>query len=254
MKHSNHYLFAIVEDIDEVREAIALRMDRYNGWNCICNTAYYHEASENIRKFKPHLLFLDYSILGGNAFMLLNEIDSMEDYNPYIVFFTAYMSDQPEIAEQLLNRYALSVKVFLNKPIFQKLDQRLESILSETIIHHYQQPITSSFWINSTNNQKIQLVPRNITCFSQAPNPRNKIIHITSNIQHEIRATWKFCEQITSDYNLNFEYANTRLYLVNVEKITSMKRPHIWLNNDLKVVVTKERWISFIQRMENLKS
>lgn len=243
MKDLSRYTYAVVEDIEEVRTAIVSRMNSFENWNCVCNTAYYHIAVEDISVMQPQLLFLDYSILGGNTFMLLNEIESIDGYHPYVVFFTAYMSDQPEIAEQLLNQYSSVVNVFLNKPIFQKLDQQLENVLHDAILQYKQH--VPFIWIKTIDNQKIQLDPRNIICFSQAVNPRNKIVHISNGIQYEFKATWSLCELIVSDHHLHFEYANTRHYYVNMNTITSIKRPFIWLNNELKVVVTKERWVYF---------
>lgn len=250
MKDDNHYTYAVVEDVEEVRAAIVSRMSHFENWNCVCNTAYYHIALENISVLQPQLLFLDYSILGGNTFMLLNEIESIDGYHPYVVFFTAYMSDQPEIAEQLLNQYSSLVKVFLNKPIFQKLDQQLEKFLQDAILRYKQQQVPL-IWIKTIENQKIQLDPGDITCFSQALNPRNKIVHISNSIQYEFKATWSLCEQLAIDHHLHFEYANSRHYFVNMNTITSIKRPFIWLKDDLKIIVTKERWSIFKQFLES---
>ncbi|MCC6702279.1 MAG: response regulator [Fluviicola sp.] len=234
----------IVEDVDEVRHAIIQRMKMYTAWECSCDTAYFEIALKHLNEHKPELLFLDYSILGGNSFMLLEHLLQVQDYDPYIIFFTGYMSDQPEIAEQILNKY--HVDKFLNKPIFQKLTNQLDSILAEAFLKNNSKKINQFLWIETIEKLMIQINPELITCFYQSINPRYKVILLVTGVEYEIKASWSDCEKIVVSFNLNFEYANSRYYYINKKHIIKKKRPFLWLTDGKKVEVTKEKWNKFI--------
>lgn len=233
----------IVEDIEEVRYAIIERMKNQHLWECACETGYFEVALRQLIVHKPELLFLDYSILGGNSFMLLDHIRKMTNYNPYIAFFTGYMSDQPEIAEQILNTY--KVDLFLNKPIFPKLTIQLDSILSEAYLKNNGVRPVPHFWIETIDKIQLQLNPQFITCIFQGVNPRHKIITMESGLEYEIKANWSECEKLLASFNQDFDFANTRYYYVNKKQIIRKKRPFLWLRDGKKVEVTKERWNRF---------
>lgn len=199
-----------------------------------------YDLALNVIKLKqPDLLFLDWSIRGGNAFSLLEEINAIQDYKPYIIFFTGYQSDNPEIPQEIINKHR--VNRYLIKPIWEKLTRHLPEYITEaeSLIQDYRKMF---FWIETILKEKIRIVPENIICISQSrSNPRNKIIHYQTKT-FEIKASWEACEKIARQFEIDYCFANARETLVNKEYITKIQRPYVWLNDKLKVEVTKEKW------------
>jgi response regulator of citrate/malate metabolism len=239
MKKSN-YSYLIVEDEMEVCKQLQNRMNPFENWSCLGLIPFYDVAFQTIKTEKPDLLFLDYSIRGGNSFSLLNEIAAIENYSPYIIFFTAFQNDNPEIPENALNIY--QVNKYLVKPIFEKLTLHLYEYVDEAekwILK--QQP--KSFWIETILKEKIMLHPEMIICISQSENnSRNKIIRTIDEKIFEIKASWEVCEKIAKSYELDYFFANARYTLVNKKYITKIQKPYIWLNDRTKVEVTREKW------------
>jgi len=239
MKKSR-YNYLIVEDEMEVCKQLQNRMKPFEKWNCLGLIPFYDTALQTIKADKPDLLFLDYSIRGGNTFSILNEIATIENYSPYIIFFTAFQNDNPEIPENALNIH--QVNKYLVKPIFEKLTLHLHEYVAEAekwISNH--QP--KSFWIETIQKEKIMLYPDLIICISQSENnSRNKIIRMADEKIFEIKASWEVCEKIAKSYELDYFFANARYTLVNKKYITKILKPYIWLNNRTKVEVTREKW------------
>ncbi|OYU79299.1 MAG: hypothetical protein CFE23_14725 [Flavobacterium sp. BFFFF1] len=235
------YKFLVAEDDLQVCDDIKNRMSVYPDWNCIGLFAGYDEAMNCILAHKPDLLFLDYSIRGGNTFDLLDVIANTPDYRPFIIYFTGYGSENTFISEEIVNRYR--VNIFLNKPIQEKLTAHLAQYVQKAT-----QWISTSqnegVWITSIRKEKIRLIPKNILCISQSEtNPRFKIIHLADGKQVEFRAGWHECEAIAAQHRIDYCFTNARYTLINKSFISKIQRPFVWLNDDqLKVEVTKERW------------
>lgn len=231
--------YLVIEDELNVCENIAHRMKKFENWNCLGLISFYDEALAVILAKRPDLIFLDFSIRGGNSFDLLDQIKEMVEYQPYIIFFTAYLQDKPEIAEDAINTY--KVNKYINKPIFNKLTECLETYLTEaeTWSHEHTK---NELWIETVDHVKIKLCPKEIYCFSQsAVSSRHKIIHTISN-NFEIKASWSECENIAKQNQLDYFFANSRESMVIRNYITKIQKPNIWLNDTLKVPVTKENW------------
>jgi two-component system, LytTR family, response regulator len=235
-----NYSYIVVEDEMEVCKQIQIRMNKFPNWECLGLIPFYAEALNLIHQKKPNLLFLDYSIRGGNTFSLLDEIYKMENYEPYIIFFTAFQSDNPEIPEEAINNH--KVNKYLIKPIFEKLTLYLEEYLLEAekwIIHHEK----IDFWIETILKQKIKINPQEIVCIVQSEtNSRNKLIRTSNNDVYEIRASWDLCEKMAHKYNVDYCFANARDSLINKKFITKLQKPKVWLNNQFWVEVTKDKW------------
>ena len=83
----SRFNYVVVEDDLKVCEGVKLRMNQFPNWNCLGLIPYFDIALKTIQDKQPNLLFLDYSILGGNTFNLLEQIKTIEDYKPFIIYF-----------------------------------------------------------------------------------------------------------------------------------------------------------------------
>lgn len=235
------YKFLVVEDDLKVCADIQHRMSSYDKWNCVGLIPSYEEALQCIYEQKPDLLFLDYSIRGGNTFELLDAIAEISEYNPFIIYFTGYGSENLFISEEIVNRY--KVNIFLNKPIQEKLTAQLTAYLSNAE-HWIESHHNPGIWITTIDKEKIRIIPQKIFCISQSEiNPRFKIIHISDGQMIQFRAGWQDCEKIAIQNNIDYCFTNARYTLINKSFISKIRKPFVWLNdNQLKVEVTKEKW------------
>jgi response regulator of citrate/malate metabolism len=230
----------VVEDIKEVCDEVKNRMDLFEDWNCIGLVAFYEEAMALILDKKPELLFLDYSIRGGNSFDIIDTINQLENYKPYIIFFTAFQNDQPEIPENAVNKYRINK--YLVKPIFEKLTSHLKDYLQEATIW-LQKNSESEIWIETIYNEKVKIQVNAVVCISLSANSRNKIVHTKDNKTFEIKASMEDCVAIAKKNQMDYFVANIRECLFNKAYISKICRPFVYLNGDqIKVVVAKSRW------------
>lgn len=241
MKKSN-YSYVVIEDVLTVCKAIKKRMDNYEQWECLGLIPSYEQALEVIQKEKPDLLFLDHTIRGGNSFSLLDEIRKIDSYSPYVLYFTAYLVQNPEIFEDAINEY--KVNKFLNKPVFEKLTAHLTDYVHEAQQWTDQQS-HEFVWFETLDKVKHKVQAENIMFISQPGNPRNKIIHLSTGEQLEIRSNWKSCESIIKASGIDYFVPNARHYLVSKKYITEIKKPFIWIDSKWKMEVSKENWKGF---------
>lgn len=236
----SRFSYVVVEDDLKVCEGVKLRMNQFPNWNCLGLIPNFDVALKTIQDKQPNLLFLDYSILGGNTFNLLEQIKTIDDYNPFIIYFTAYGSDKDFISEDAINKYR--VNKFLNKPIWEKLTEHLVSFIheAETWIKTNE---NSVLWLDTTDKIKVKIEPYKIICINQPENnPRFKTIRTTDNKIFDIKASWSDCERIAKKHSINFCYTKARDTIINKKYITKIQKPNIWLNDFLKITVSKERW------------
>lgn len=235
----SNYSYVVIDDDLKVCESIQKRMLKYSNWQCKALLVSLSESVSIIEKEKPNLLFLDWSIKGGNAFILLEKLEQFQNYKPYIIFFTGYQSDHPEIPVELINRF--KINRYLVKPIYENLTNHLDEYINdaESIIVKNKKDF---LWITTTEKTKIMLFPNQIVCISQSRiNSRNKIIHYFDKNEYEIKASWVVCEKIAKDFTIDYSFANSRDTLVNKKFITKFQKPKIWINNQFWVEVTKEK-------------
>lgn len=238
IKSSYNYL--IVEDDLEVCEDVKNRMLEFKNWHCLGLITTYDEAIQIIETKKPHLLFLDYSIRGGNTFDLMDEIKNIKDYKPFIIYFTGYGSDNLFISEDV--NYKYKVNVFLNKPIQEKLTANLKNYISDAEKWIKNKEI-KELWLPTKDKTKVKIEPQKIICINQPENnPRYKTIRTIDNKIFDIKANWDECEKIAQENAINYFYTKSRDTLINTKYVTKLQKPFIWLNDTLKVEVTKERW------------
>jgi CheY-like chemotaxis protein len=239
MKKSR-YSYVVIEDDLNVCEGVKERMDAFTNWDCLGLIPVFDVALQAIQKDKPNLLFLDYSILGRNTFNLLEQIKSIDNYNPFIIYFTAYGSDNTFISEDAINKY--KVNKFLNKPIWEKLTDYLVDFINEAEAWVLKNE-NSELWLITSHKIKVKIEPYKIICINQPENnPRYKTIRTIDHKIFDIKASWEECETIAKDFSINYCYSKARDTIINKKYITKIQKPYIWLNDNLKITVTKERW------------
>lgn len=236
----SNFRYIVVEDDLNVCEGVKLRMSKFLNWECIGLIPYYDIALQTIKENKPNLLFLDYSILGGNTFNLLEEIKKIDNYLPFIIYFTAYGSDNDSISEDAINKYR--VNKFLNKPIWEKLTSYLNDFIKEAEIW-VKNNENFDLWLDTKDKIKVKIEPHKIICINQPENnPRYKTFRTIDNKIFDIKVSWDDCEKIAKEYSINYCYTKARDTIINKKYITKIQKPNIWLNDFLKITVTKERW------------
>ena len=86
MKRSR-FKVAIVDDEKDARGMVQLMLKEYfPELDVVCDTGNFREALLEISRHKPHLLFLDVEMPGGNGFELLEKLP----FKPTTVFITAH--------------------------------------------------------------------------------------------------------------------------------------------------------------------
>lgn len=236
----SNYNYIVVEDDLEVCQDVKNRMNPFENWCCAGLIPTYDEALQLISSKKPQLLFLDYSIRGGNTFELMDEIKNIKNYYPFIIYFTGYGTDKLFISEDVNNKY--KVNIFLNKPIQEKLTAHLKQYINEAEKWIKANDI-KELWLPTKNKTKVKIEPQKIICINQPENnPRFKTIRTTDNQILDIKASWNECEKIAEEYSINYFYTKHRDTLINKDFITKIQKPYLWLNNFTKIFVSKDRW------------
>ena len=123
MKKST-FKYLVIEDDKSIWKNISARMQKFIQWKPIPFTDSLQGAISLIDAHHPDLIFSDWSIRGGNAYPILSHIHQTNGYTPYIIFFTGYQGENPEIPQIVFNEFPL-VKKYLVKPIFQQLTENL---------------------------------------------------------------------------------------------------------------------------------
>lgn len=116
--------YLVAEDSIIAFEGIEERMEPFRQWRSCGFAPHIDTVKDCINEFRPALIFLDWSLQGGNAFDVLQHISVICGYTPYIIFNTGYQNEQPDIPQELFNKY--TVDKYLLKPIWKQLRENLE--------------------------------------------------------------------------------------------------------------------------------
>lgn len=234
--------YLVIEDDTNVWANIKRRMDKFTDWEAIGFSSEIDDAFEKIVNAKPQLIFSDWSIRGGNAFQILDFIKSIDDYNPYIIFFTGYQSEHPEIPQQILNNYPI-VKKYLVKPIYENLTENLVNYVNEAKDHYLLKLQKTPILIENELRQKIKIIPADSIAILQCEeNPRRKVLYLKNNDKIYLKQTWESIISFLNFYKIDYFTCHNRKSIVNRSFITKISKPYIWLENDFKIQVSRERW------------
>lgn len=237
----SNYSFMVVEDDLHAAQSIVNRMKKFENWKLTAVESGLSIALIKIEKHKPDLLFLDWEIVGGNTFTILDKIETLENYRPYIIFFTGYQSDNPEIPTTIINKY--QINKYLIKPIFENLTNNLKCYINEAETYTSNKSASCEFWITTIEKQKIRINPDKIICILQSKaHSKNKVIYTAKAQEYEVRATWTDCEMIAKKFGIKLFKTNSRDTMINQNHIIKLQKPFIWLTDNLKIEVTKDKW------------
>jgi len=236
-----NFKYLVIEDDTNVWENIERRMSAFENWRPVGFCSEIDDVLTKISENKPHLIFSDWSIKGGNAFEILNFIKSIENYEPYVIFFTGYQSEHPEIPQEIFNNFPI-VKKYIIKPIYENLTNNLADYVMEAEILH-KNIICKSVFIENEYKQKIKIYPNQCIAFLQNENnPRIKTIYLKDEIPINVKYTWEQILDFAQFHQIDFFITHNRKSIVNRYYISKMQKPFIWLLNDLKVEVAREKW------------
>ena len=239
MNHSS-YKYFIIEDDQAVWENIKRRMLHISNWEFSGATDCCMEAVNLIKNQKPHLIFLDWSIKNGNAYEILDFIKSINAYSPYVIFFTGYQSEHPEIPQEIINNYPV-VKKYLIKPIYENLSKNLCQYVKEAENQFNKK--TTYIIVENEHKHKYKIDTNDILAIIQCEiNPRNKNIYLINNTSITIKSTMEEIINIANDYKINYFVTNKRKSIINKTHITKLLKPYVYLNDNFKVEVSRDNW------------
>lgn len=240
MKKST-FKYLVIEDDKSIWKNISARMQKFIQWKPIPFTDSLQGAISLIDAHHPDLIFSDWSIRGGNAYPILSHIHQTNGYTPYIIFFTGYQGENPEIPQIVFNEFPL-VKKYLVKPIFQQLTENLSQYILEAEALSEGEDETPVF-IENYLKQQVRIFPKQILCFLQdEENPRLKVLHALSGQNIHLKQTWEEIHRFCAQHQLSIFVANTRKAIVNREYIVRINRPFLWLEGGLRIQVSREQW------------
>lgn len=243
-----NFKYLVIEDDTNVWENIERRMSIFKNWKPIGFSSEIDDALYKISEQKPHLIFSDWSIKGGNAFQILDFIKTIENYQPYIIFFTGYQSEHPEIPQEILNNYPI-VKKYIIKPIYENLTNYLADYVQEAEKlpqPHYNAPV----FLENEFKQKIKILPEDCVAFIQSENnPRIKTIYINAQPPINVKYTWEQIINFAENSRIEYFITHNRKSVINKKYISKIHKPFIWLNEDLKIEVAREKWKIFNENL-----
>ncbi len=244
---SEKFTFLIIENAIDVCEGLERRMQLFTNWESLGYCMGIKEAVNRINSYKPNLIFLDWSLSGGSAYEVLRHIQNIPDYNPYIIFNTGFQSDNPEIPQEIINKY--KVDKYHVKPFWEVLRKNLPAYLKEAEEKAIQSfPKSKIVWVDDENRDKVPLPLNNIICVFQHPsNPRKRNFYIITGIKEiSTSLTWDDCYELLEKYGIKFFITKARQHLVVKDYIEKFQKPYVRLKGfSIKIEVVKEKLREF---------
>jgi two-component system, LytTR family, response regulator len=248
--HSDATLkFLIIEDIPDVATRLEHEMKKYTEWKYVGNAKSVREAKWLIEQEQPQLLFCDWDLIGGSGFEVLQYVQTLSNYQPFVVFNTGFQSDHPEIAEELINTYRPDV--FINKPYWKKLQEQIPAIVvaAQQKSASINEP-PSNCWIQNTEGKQLKINAPDIICIIQSPaHPRQKVIHTTlhkSGIHCYL--TWPEVIALLKQNQIHHFVVNKRQAIVCKQHIVGTDRQYVHLHGlPFKIEVVKDLQKDFLQ-------
>jgi len=235
-------MYLVVENAPDVCEGIIRRMSSHQQWISLGYCTGVKEAIVKIREKHPALIFLDWGLNGGSAYEILQCIQNESGYDPYIIFNTGFQKDNPEIPQEIINKYR--VDKYLVKPLWENLRQHLRTYLLEAEEKAMQQlSKPRKIWLEDNSHTMVQLNLDRLICICQHPTrPRCRIFY-TEDPPGEIAAelSWQYCIRLLESNGLDFFITKKRSHLVLRNYLDSFEKPFVRLRRfPAKVEVVKE--------------
>jgi two-component system, LytTR family, response regulator len=242
--------YCIIEDIPDVRDRLQKEMNAWPDWHCVGSSDSVRMAKKIIEENRPHLIFCDWDLVGGSGFEVLQHLQQMKDYAPFIVFNTGFQADHPEIAEELINTY--KVDAFINKPYWQKLLEQLPILLQQAT-DKINRPVNQKlWWLRLTNGERQRINLDAMVAIVQCPeNPRNKLVYLHQKPEPlACTLTWQEAAEYFERGGQDAFGINRRYAMVAKQYIQRYQAPYVWVGNPpLKLEVVKENIKAFEQWM-----
>ncbi|MXV38454.1 response regulator [Flavobacteriaceae bacterium Ap0902] len=231
------FSYAIIEDIEDAIDGIVNRMNCYQDWFNISNSTNIENAIKIIENDKPDLIFMDWNIKGGSTYEILDLIGNNADYCPFIIYFTGFQKDQPDIPEKVFNKY--HVDIYLIKPIWKKLSNNLENYLELA-----KRKAKDSLMLNIEDiHRNLHLInPKDIISIAiYDSKKRTKSVRLLDGSVLIIKQTFDKIEELLSSSNIDYKYTNKRYSLVTKDHICRIENEYVvFKNNSPKVEISKD--------------
>jgi CheY-like chemotaxis protein len=249
---TNKLTYLVVENAPDVCEGIIRRMNAFEKWQSIGYCIGVKESLEKINVSKPQLIYLDWSLNGGSAFEILQLIQNIAQYNPYIIFNTGFQKDNPEIPQEIINNY--KVDKYLVKPLWENLRNNLPVYLAEAEDKaRHQTPKFKSIWLEDDHGHSVLIDLTKIICICQHPTEhRSRNVYLFSKEKEvTIAMQWHKCYELLRYHEIDFFITKNRSHLVVKQYVEKFEKPFVRLKGltAFKIDVVKEsvkdfeRWL-----------
>lgn len=237
------FTYLVIENAPDVCEGIIRRMAGFDKWQSLGYCVGVNESIKKICTEKPHLIYLDWGLNGGSAFEVLQVIQNIASYDPYIIFNTGFQKDNPEIPQEIVNRY--KVDKYLIKPLWENLRINLPHYLAEAE-EKVLAPLRKELfvWVEDNEKNKIKIDLNAIICILQNPAvPRCRDLYLINREKElTISLQWHKCYELLNAYGINYFVTKSRYHLVVKKYIDKFEKPFIRLQGvkAFKIDVAKE--------------
>ena len=236
------FTYLIIENAIDVCEGIQRRMSTFQNWVTLGYCVGVKEAIIKISASLPNLIYLDWGLNGGSAFEVLQHIQNIPNYNPYILFNTGFQKDNPEIPQEIINNY--KVDKYIIKPLWENLRNNLTQYLKEAEDKYLgASNNVKAIWINDYRGNKVSIKLDKLICICQHPlNPRTRTFYFDSAVKKiNIILQWQSCITLLKENNIDFFITKSRSHLVVKAHILKFEKPYVRLHSfHAKVEVVKE--------------
>lgn len=235
----------VVEDSPKVCEGIEDRMEDYSNWR-LCGFAHHVEEAKLLaNKERPDLIFIDWSLKGGSAFEVLQSIQNIADYSPYIIFNTGYQGDNPEIPQEIINNYP--VDKYLIKPFWEKLRQNLSNYIHEAEEKAQCKKDKNYLFLTDVSKKRVRVNLDDLICICKdAGNSYNKVLYFHKGDALNVRIRWQDILLLLEEHYISFFISNSKEHIVVRKFIEQYKRPFVKLKGfPHKIEVVKDKLHEF---------
>ncbi|MFN8251067.1 MAG: hypothetical protein U0V75_04230 [Ferruginibacter sp.] len=236
------FTYLVIENAPDVCEGIIRRMSRFQHWQPLGYCTGVKESISKINMHRPQLLFLDWSLNGGSAYEVLQAVQNIAGYSPYIIFNTGFQKDNPEIPQEIINNYR--VDKYLVKPLWENLRSNLPLYLKEAGEKAKKNtPGAKEAWLEDHTGAKVLIRLDELICICQHPVlPRSRIFYTESHIKEFIvPVQWQKCYELLQLHQIDFFITKSRSHLVIRKFIERFDKPFVRLRSfPAKIEVVKE--------------
>lgn len=239
--------YLVIENVQDVCDGIERRMAAYLGWQSLGYCTGVKEAIRKVNETRPQFIYLDWGLNGGSAYEVLQFIQNIPAYNPYILFNTGFQKDNPEIPQEIINNYC--VDKYLVKPFWEDLRKNLTQYVKEAeekVLRN--SPSGKNIWLTDSEGSKVSVNLSKLICICQHPFLARSRVFYFSNSGKEINVSlqWQKCYDLLTENGVKFFITKSRSHIVVKSFIEKYDKPFVrLLNFPAKIEVVKENQKAF---------